>query len=58
MRDVKLSANNPYAKIPTTKHEIKYGHVHYKALVAVLETIRDHGGHASWSEVSERTGIS
>lgn len=58
MRDDKLSANNPYAIIPTTKHEIKFGHVHYKALVAVLEIIRDHGGHTSWSEISERTGIS
>lgn len=58
MCSMRLGRNNPYTKIPKTKHEMKYGHVHYKALVAVVEIIRDHGGHVSWSEVSERTGIS
>ena len=58
MCSMRLGRNNPYTKIPKTKHEMKYGHVHYKALVAVVEIIRDHGGHVNWSEVSERTGIS
>ena len=58
MREENLRNNNPYTKIPKTKHDRRYGHVHYKAIVALVETIRDHGGHASWAEVSERTGIS
>ena len=58
MRNIRLRNNNPYTKIPKTNHERRYAHVHYKALVAVIEIIRDHGGHVTWAEVSERTGFS
>ena len=58
MRDERLRANNPYTKIPKTNHDMKYGHVHYKALVAIVEIIRDNGGYVNWSMVSKKTGIS
>lgn len=58
MRNEELRNYKHYTKIPTTKHEKRFAHVHYKALVGVVEIIRDHGGHVNWTEVSERTGIS
>ena len=58
MRNVSLRNYNHYTKIPTTKYERRFGHVHYKSLVAVVRIIRDNGGHVNWTEVSEMTGIS
>ena len=58
MRNIRLRNYNPYTKIPKAKHDKRYAHIHYKAIVAIVETIRDNGGRVNWSMVSERTGIS
>ncbi len=59
MRDTdKPRANNDETKTSKPKLNLRYGHIHYRSIVAIVEIIRDHGGHVNWTEVSEKTGIS
>ena len=52
--------NNDKTKTERTEFDkinLRYGHIHYRIIVAVVEIIRDHGGHVSWPEVAAKTGI-
>lgn len=52
--------NNDKTKTEKTEFDkinLRYGHIHYRIIVAVVEIIRDHGGHVSWPEVAAKTGI-